>query len=655
MRRSQSPTQPLALVLDIPFTVPGTATPRSLKERFAAPVNILDFIPLGTYARMLDNTNTDDLAGYFNTAIAELRTLTGTELGSALYCPRGWYRCLTPIIVPTTSTGYLADMGIMIFGEGMKTVFSQDKRGALDVVDYSDPDIYVNQAVFRIHASKTILRDVAFNGCVSAIYVGQDPDTAGSEVSMCRLQSLDIGQCGTGIHLACSVGPSTGNKYNSIDDVFAWQCQIGVHMREFGATTSNNNRARMSMVRVARSNVGFWIENGDTNLFSACHTEGCHADVSSTPYALPAGTPDAPDMPGTPGSYGWILHTDALSNVFENCCNESNDADLHNSGGACRWKSGRFDPEKCVFAVAPLEFNAADNLRITDFYNFLNTGTKRTDIFANYVPGYEYSQRPQVIGVPAWAGPDGAGEAPASGLRAQVLIGASAGSNRHLGMLAYDNSATTVEVFGAKTDGDDPDSFTVPAPNRILIDVHGRMADGVDDYVKGAGIQVQNTGTPSPTSAQSVVRILAVGAASLARVVSAIFDAAADAVNHIRVFSNVTAANPYMQMEGPDTNIGFGLIMKGNGSLVLRGNGASGGNLAIFEGDAAATKALRFFAGNAGADAQVGTAANDLRFTPASGIIRFGTHTAIAGETITGYITVKDETTGTSRKLAVVS
>ena len=52
-----------------------------------------------------------------------------------------------------------------------------------------------------------------------------------------------------------------------------------------------------------------------------------------------------------------------------------------------------------------------------------------------------------------------------------------------------------------------------------------------------------------------------------------------------------------------------------------------------------------------------GTGADDLdvRLTPAgAGRVRFGSHSALAAETVTGYITIKDSG-GTSRKLAVVS
>jgi len=52
-----------------------------------------------------------------------------------------------------------------------------------------------------------------------------------------------------------------------------------------------------------------------------------------------------------------------------------------------------------------------------------------------------------------------------------------------------------------------------------------------------------------------------------------------------------------------------------------------------------------------------GTGADDidLAFTPAgTGTMKFGTHSAVAAETVTGYITIKDNG-GTTRKLAVIS
>lgn len=53
--------------------------------------------------------------------------------------------------------------------------------------------------------------------------------------------------------------------------------------------------------------------------------------------------------------------------------------------------------------------------------------------------------------------------------------------------------------------------------------------------------------------------------------------------------------------------------------------------------------------------AGTGTANIDLALTPAgTGVLKFGSHTALGGESVSGYITIKDAG-GTSRKIAVVS
>lgn len=57
----------------------------------------------------------------------------------------------------------------------------------------------------------------------------------------------------------------------------------------------------------------------------------------------------------------------------------------------------------------------------------------------------------------------------------------------------------------------------------------------------------------------------------------------------------------------------------------------------------------------AGESAGTGDANIDITFTPkGTGNVRFGTHSAVAAEVITGYITIKDAS-GTLRKLAVIS
>lgn len=57
---------------------------------------------------------------------------------------------------------------------------------------------------------------------------------------------------------------------------------------------------------------------------------------------------------------------------------------------------------------------------------------------------------------------------------------------------------------------------------------------------------------------------------------------------------------------------------------------------------------------NDGTDGIVETDATQDLFLKAGGVVKFGTHTGLAAETLSGYITIKDSG-GTSRKIGVIS
>lgn len=76
-------------------------------------------------------------------------------------------------------------------------------------------------------------------------------------------------------------------------------------------------------------------------------------------------------------------------------------------------------------------------------------------------------------------------------------------------------------------------------------------------------------------------------------------------------------------------------------NILLRSENVSGTNTSLFEGDPDGSVTL-YYAGNAALTTISGTT------------IKFGTHSAIGAETVTGYITIQDSG-GTTRKLAVVS
>lgn len=609
-----------------PFYVPGTGRANSLASRFGHDLDARDFLPVGvSYASIVNGANNTDLKVGLQAAIDQAWTDAGNGLANRIVIPRGtWF--VEPVggglRTPSTTTGF-SRIGIQIVGEGPETILTQKRFAGTDVVDYSDPLIYVNQALLRIFGSNVTVDSLSFDGCINAIYMGQDPASgSGSEVSFCRLARLIIANCGTGIHQACSVGPAQGTKYNSIERTHIYQVQIGVHLREIAPVIANNNRQSFRDVRVARSRMGWWIENGGTNQFEACHCESNHA-LGNTPYPMPAGTPNGL-------SWAIALGADGTDNDFISCFLESNSGgagdggDLYNNGAQNRFVGGVINPAVSEFPVRPLRFSSYTTLWVPDQYHTLYTGAvPRTDIFQNAIPGVDYAERSHIFGSTPFSGPAGPGTPLPSNLAAVGLFVSAPSSSRQLGALSYGASATFSEIFGAKNRGATPDSLTVPNVNDVLLDVHGRAADGVSTYVKGAGLQIVALSAPSPTNAHSGFNILAVGAASVARVISAAFRAVASAVNYLQHTSNIAGGVPFTEALGTDTNIGWTVALKGAGAWILRMGGISGGNAIVVEGEALATSALRITPGNAANALRVGSSTGDMKLAPATGIVAF--------------------------------
>lgn len=127
-------------------------------------------------------------------------------------------------------------------------------------------------------------------------------------------------------------------------------------------------------------------------------------------------------------------------------------------------------------------------------------------------------------------------------------------------------------------------------------------------------------------------------------------------VNYIDADGVATGNRPTISSKGSDTNVGLDVASKGTGIILIR----PGGVTAIYAAyTASGVNYIEASAGSTGNPAALraqGSDTNvDLRLTgQGTGVLRFGTHTALGGESVTGYITIKDDG-GTSRKVAVVS
>jgi hypothetical protein len=132
----------------------------------------------------------------------------------------------------------------------------------------------------------------------------------------------------------------------------------------------------------------------------------------------------------------------------------------------------------------------------------------------------------------------------------------------------------------------------------------------------------------------------------------------AGGVNYLNISDGRTGTTPTIAASGADASVGISLQAKANGVVRMTGrDGAAESLRCIFGADY--VNYITVTGSIAGGPAIMATAGSDtnidLQLSPAgTGVLRFGTRTAIGAETVTGYITIKDAG-GTLRKLAVVS
>jgi hypothetical protein len=132
----------------------------------------------------------------------------------------------------------------------------------------------------------------------------------------------------------------------------------------------------------------------------------------------------------------------------------------------------------------------------------------------------------------------------------------------------------------------------------------------------------------------------------------------ANAANYWSVFGKVTGGSPTFYADGSDSLVNASYSLKGGGAHVFYTGTTSAVQLVVDH--VASTVNRPVISGSATGNAVTISAQgsdSNIDFaitTKGTGNVRFGTHSAIAAETVTGYITVKDSA-GNTRKLAVLS
>ncbi len=132
----------------------------------------------------------------------------------------------------------------------------------------------------------------------------------------------------------------------------------------------------------------------------------------------------------------------------------------------------------------------------------------------------------------------------------------------------------------------------------------------------------------------------------------------ASAVNYLLAQGSGTGLNPALIAQGSDANISVTIASKGSGNVgICTGTGAVGSFFVTHTASGVNwVQTTGSTTGNAVSMTAGGSDTNIdfLLGGKGTGVLRFGTHSAIAAETVTGYITIKDSA-GNTRKLAVLS
>jgi hypothetical protein len=132
----------------------------------------------------------------------------------------------------------------------------------------------------------------------------------------------------------------------------------------------------------------------------------------------------------------------------------------------------------------------------------------------------------------------------------------------------------------------------------------------------------------------------------------------ANMVNNLVIYGGAAGGSCLVDSVGTDTDVSLQFRLKGAGNLSFYSGGGTYQQFGVTHTASAVNRVSVTGAATGGAPSFSASGSDsdiDILFTPkGSGRVRFGTHAALSGESVSGYITIKDAG-GTSRKLAVVS
>lgn len=365
----------------------AAALNRAIQNRFNEEVSIKDFGAIGdgtlhTLQEWVDSGKFSGLAA-IQTAFPFVTSLTqsidwcatqyAVKFSPNVFCPKGNY-VLSDVVKTNHATTPrnigVSARGVRIFGDGVQTTFSRlDARPATKILHNSGPyttqasDLAnLNEACFSIHSPFTIISDLAIGNSAVAFYFGQDfsiPFESLSSVAYSNIFNISISNCGTGL-LMLAVG---GNHYVNFSNIHFTNCQIDLDMRSsywWGVTKgrgdANNNRNTFLNMRSDRSNIGTWIDCGDSNNFIGWRGESMPSAANSFP--MPVGLPSEV----VNGTLHVMTRANQLNSVAFGFA-ESVAAHVYNDGYENRFSSNGFTEDRVIMKQPPKEWHGRSIMR----------------------------------------------------------------------------------------------------------------------------------------------------------------------------------------------------------------------------------------------------------------------------------------------------
>jgi len=198
-------------------TATGSTTARSLTDRFADVVNVLDFIPSNLHAGIINDTNITDLYPYFQAAVDKSNEYTDREQKKTIVIPPGTYRLESTFVTNVSVQGLnyprLKSIGdipaVKVIGQYISIsdlLIQPDGTGSTS-----------NDGLWIANAARSTFSNITITGCGNDGVVFDHAENGAYNNNLCSLNNIRSFSNGQhGIHVKAGID-NNGIVFNNLD------------------------------------------------------------------------------------------------------------------------------------------------------------------------------------------------------------------------------------------------------------------------------------------------------------------------------------------------------------------------------------------------------------------------------------------------------